>query len=199
MSEPNADTSSAPREVPPEEWKQHGKQLRIDWGEMVSMATEGRNQAISYRDFKVGCSVLIWDANKREYRKDKAGNYKPKKDDSERGERKRCAERNVIRRAVNGSGDLIVALVIVSSETFTEFGQPERAVLHSCKDCRCLMRELVAQGVLHSQSIVLSVNDRYLVSKGQLVTEKMTVGKLLSHYPDDGDCGEDWSQKEATR
>lgn len=181
-------SQAAPREISPEEWKQHQKMFRVSWGELIGRAAAGRDIAVSYRDFKVGCSVLIWDAVKKTYRKDQSGNLKPEENHEERGDRKRCAERNVIRRAVNGSGDLVVGFVVLSSKTVTELGHPERAVLHSCKDCRCLMRELIAEDKLRPESIALFVNDRYLISRGELVTETMTVGQLLEAYLADGDC-----------
>ncbi len=112
-------------------------------------------KAVSYRDFKVGCAVLAWHPNEG-WVVYGAHNFKPEKKEV-RGEDKRCAERGALRMAEADGCTKIAAIVTVSDQRSTgdDEGTPH-GVLHSCKDCLELFRELPS---IDEQTIVYNVHD----------------------------------------
>ena len=112
-------------------------------------------------------------------------NYKPQPR-PERGREKRCAERNTIEGALANDCKAIVAIVTVSKEQTTGEGREVHDVLHPCRDCRDLLRDLIKQGKVRDDSMVLNARD---VEKPdgsvEWITKEQTVRDLLNLYPGD--------------
>ena len=154
--------------------------------ELVELAKQGRDSAISYRNFKVGCAVMAKSKDGRGYVMHNAGNLKftpgsPKGDD------KRCAERNALDSILEEDVSEIMAIVTVSRETGVEAGEhPEHEALHPCGGCRNMLRDLVKQGVIKDSTIIYNVNDDAIPEADiDMIGEERTVGALLDEYKDD--------------
>ena len=96
-------------------------------------------RSVSYRKFFVGVAILTYNTEKRKYRIDFCGNFKPVKDDSEEGETKRCAERRALEKAKKYGSDVVVGIVIASPRTDTEKTEEKKektnSTLPSCDEC----------------------------------------------------------------
>ena len=167
--------------ITPEKWKEALSFYHEHKNELVQAAIFNRKNAVSYRGFKVGCAVAGIGPRMRdgEYGVWQGYNFKPQPGFVE-GENKRCAERNVLDGAQT---DLkaVFAITTVSKESST--GDPTHGcdVLHPCKDCRVMFKDLIKKGFLREDTIVLSAND----SKKEIVTEEKTLKELLDLYQDD--------------
>lgn len=153
-------------------------------------AATAREDAVSHRGCKVGCCLMAihpQGAKQGEYAIYTGYNVTPEPNLNRRGKDKRCAERNVLERAIGDGCKFVPALVTVSN--FVDTGDPSKAhdCLHPCKDCRDLLRELVDKGVLSRESMFCSANDAANGQDGKLTwrIEEMTVGQLLDLYHDD--------------
>jgi cytidine deaminase len=157
---------------------------------LMEAAATAMKDAISHRNCNVGCCLMAIHpqvAKQGEYAIYTDHNVTPAPNLHRRGKDKRCAERNNLERAIDDGCRFIPAMVTVSN--FVDTGDPSKAhdVLHPCKDCRDLLRELVSQGILSRESMFCSAND---VTNGEggkpsWRIEEMTVGKLLDMYQDD--------------
>lgn len=97
--------------------------------------------AQSYRDFNVGCSVMSYNKAKGEYYTAHGGNYKPKPDRQNSGN-KLCAERSMVRAAEANGDTEIIGLVIASNQTQPDLGLGINSdVLCPCEECRKMFAE----------------------------------------------------------
>ncbi len=144
--------------------------------QLLAAATVARDDdAISYRNFKVGCSVLAIDAQGQTH-VFSAGNKKELKNDA-----KYCAERGAIEQATAAGYTRIVGLITVSKETSTvrdnETAVEHPAeVLHPCTVCRNLLH---LDPLVDGQTILVMHNDS---KENDPKEERTTVGKLLQSY-----------------
>lgn len=160
---------------------------------LIEAAREARdNDARSYRGFLVGCSVLGRKADRGAspetgYEVYSTGNFKPEKK-PQAGYQKRCAERNTIQLALNENCNFIPAICTISDQASTEPGASEHDVLHPCEDCRSLLKEIMDQGHISSNTVLCSVRDG-VDPEGQVFekVEERTVGELLSIYEKDSE------------
>lgn len=171
-------------EVTPAYWNKAVELYREDmkgmrW--MTAAAAKSRDKATSYREFFVGASAMGIEPNlpPEEPVLYHGGNFKPF-DQEQKGEEKRCAERNVL-DAARGQAKVIVVLVTVSKETHTDDPTKAHDVLHPCKDCRDMFRKYLAQGFMREDTILCSVND----AEKELKIEERTLKELLDLYADD--------------
>lgn len=159
---------------------------------LVEWASMERWRGYSYRrpPFQVGCSVLA-DLSAGPLFKDSghqvySGHNFTKEPAERKGPDKRCAERNAIEDAL-ADGGFIIAIVTSSMEVSTG-GEENRSkdVLHPCRECRGMLRELRFRGILSGEAIVCST--RALSSRvfnPEFIAEERTVDELLSVYKDD--------------
>ena len=123
--------------------------------ELLKAARLVWEKGVSYRGFKVGCAVLAWHP-KEGWLVYTAHNFKPVPRE-ERGEDKRCAERNALGAAQNDGCEKIVAIVTVSDQRSTsDDSDTPHGVLHACKDCRDLFKELP---IIDGDTILYNAND----------------------------------------
>ncbi len=160
--------------------------------ELVERARLARDtMARSYRDFKVGCSVLVWTG--KEYVIHSAGNDTPERVVPPRqGKEKRCAERQALELALvePKEGQIVVAIVTFSKELATNPDDPRHYhdVLHPCPDCRQLLRELQAQGKITDETVMNNVHDREKSDDRdvKMWSEERSTKGLLSLYDSQG-------------
>ena len=89
---------------------------------------------------------------------------------------------------------LIVAIVAVSSETSTGEQTKEHGVVHSCRDCRDKIREMIAKGILRGDSIICNVNDSKI--REQELAEEMKIAVRLKKLCEKGELSEGESTDE---
>ncbi len=180
-----------PREIVEEKMKTYVEDFHRGYkARLLREAALARDEAISYRaePFKVGCGIQAKHLTDRpgEYGVYTGYNNTPTR--AKRvGVEKRCAERNAIDSALETGPSLIVAIVTVSKELTTDVNNPSiHDALHPCYDCRELLRDLLHQGILRSDSVVLSVNDDPKLEGGiTRMEEERTIEQLLQLYQDD--------------
>lgn len=134
---------------------------------MVLEAILKHIQAVSYRAFRVGCSVLADNPRvKGNYEVRSDHNFKPW-ENAEYGWDKLCAENNATAMAIVHGAEYIPAIVVASHHK--EIGEkPEddthsQKALHSCRNCRNLFRELIEQGIMSDETIIRFVDDGELI------------------------------------
>ena len=168
--------------VSPERWNSALEIYRENRLAIIKGAALIRENAVSYRGFKVGCVAVGIEPNTSENEVAVYTGYNVKRQPGEvRGENKHCAERNVL-SAARGQAKVIVALVTVSKEVHTD--DPTKAihgVLHPCKDCRDMFREYLTEGFMREDTILCNVNDS---EREQLKIEERTPKELLDLYAD---------------
>lgn len=122
---------------------------------LVERARKQMERGVSYRDFKVGCSVLAWHPKDGLVIYD-AHNVKPFKI-KQKGADKLCAERNALNYATEEKCTKIIAIVTASREKNTGDDSPnQHDVLHPCPDCLELFNSLPS---IDQDTIVYSVLD----------------------------------------
>ncbi|MDO8626668.1 MAG: hypothetical protein Q7K39_04450 [Candidatus Magasanikbacteria bacterium] len=121
--------------------------------DLANRARAQMTRGVSYREFKVGCSVLAWHPTEGPILYD-AYNFKPVKKE-EKGEAKRCAERNAIRFAEQDGCVKIIAIVTASREKSVS-EKYDHDVLHPCEECRSLFRTVPA---IDQDTIVYNILD----------------------------------------
>lgn len=169
--------------VTPEQWKEALRFYHEHKNDLIQAAIFNRRNAVSHRPkpFKVGCAASgIGPGMKNgEYVVWQGYNFKPHTGHV-KGEDKRCAERNVLEGA-QSDVKTVFAIATVSKETST--GDPTKGhdVLHPCKDCRMMYRDLLKQGFLREDTMILNAND----SREEIITEERTLKELLDLYKDD--------------
>ena len=165
-------------EITQEKWQEALFFASEHINDLIMAAKINRDNAFSYREFKVGCAVAGIGSD-GEYVVYQGYNFKPQPGHVEGGE-KRCAERNVLDEAQSDT-KAVFAIVTVSKEIDT--GDPTKAhdALHPCRDCRTMFRELLKSGFLKEDTIILNAND----SGEKIITEKRTLKELLDLYSDD--------------
>lgn len=136
-------------------------------------------KGVSYRGFKVGCAVLAWQP-KEGWLVYGAHNFKPEKR-KESGKDKRCAERNALDAAQKDGCIKIAAIVTVSDQRSTgDDNRSPHGVLHSCKDCRDLFKELQS---IDEETIVYNVHDGGLKASSAEDEEAVFGGALPGVSP----------------
>lgn len=167
--------------ITPEKWEGGLKFASAHIGPLITAAAFNRDNAISYREFKVGCAVvgIRPQMPNEEYVVWQGYNFKPQPGYQE-GKDERCAERNVL-DAAQSELKVICALATFSKESST--GDPTKAhdVLHPCKDCRAMFRQLLQIGFLREDTLIVNAND----SGKQIIFKEMTLKELLELYKDD--------------
>jgi len=156
---------------------------------LIEYSITAMQWGVSHREipFLVGASVLV----------DRGGllievysgyNITPSPKNREK-EAKRCAEREAIDKSFPVNSQ-IIAIAIASPEVSTgDEVNKSLNVLHPCKECRGMMRDLIKEGTLSSETIIYSINmkmvdknpKKYVKGKN----EETTVGNLLALYADD--------------
>ncbi|MCX6762185.1 MAG: hypothetical protein NT093_00170 [Candidatus Moranbacteria bacterium] len=181
--------------ISPEEISEALEFYRQNRDALIRSAALCRDTAYSYREipFKVGCALLVVspDSPQGEYNVFQAHNFTPSKKDR-KGWEKRCAERNAVHAAIERNTKFIVAIVTVSKESDTGDGnKSENNVLHLCRECRDMLRELLKKGVLREESIICNVNDANdSNARRSLVIEERTAKEYLELYKDDEEGAE---------
>lgn len=176
--------------ISPEEIAEALEFYRQNRDALIRSAALCRDKAHSYREipFKVGCALLAVcpDLPKGEYNVFQAYNFTPSKKDR-KGWEKRCAERNAVHAAIERNTKFIAALVTVSKESDTGDGnKSENDVLHLCRECRDMVRELHEKGILRDESMICNVNDANdSNARRSLVIEERTTKEYLELYKDD--------------
>ncbi|MFA6301160.1 MAG: cytidine deaminase [Candidatus Paceibacterota bacterium] len=167
--------------ITPEKWQEAMNFYHQRKNELIGAAALNRDNAFSYRGFKVGCAVAGMGpkAKDEEYIVWQAGNFKLQPGHVE-GKEKRCAERNALDSAQTEL-KTVFAIATVSKESSTSDPTKAHDVLHPCKDCRQMFRELLKKGFLKDDTIILSAND----AQEKIITEETTLKKLLELYNDD--------------
>jgi len=107
----------------------------IAWGRLIAGAHEVRKEAISYRNFKVGCGVAAT-KNGRQYAFF-AANRKPLKEWG-----KICAEGLAIDAALEAGCDSINGLVVIGAPQIDHGSGMLSSVLHPCEKCRPMFLKL---------------------------------------------------------
>lgn len=170
-------------EVTPERWQKAVEHYKIHKLDMVKAAVFSKRNAVSHRNppFKVGSSAMGIEPNQPdgEYAVYQGYNFTPTPG-ARKGAEKRCAERNVLDVAKNRA-KVVVALLTVSKEIHTGDATKSHGVLHPCKECRMMLRNLLQQGLLREDSIMCHAND----SSPKIVFEETTLKELLQRYSDD--------------
>jgi hypothetical protein len=124
-------------------------------------------QAVSYRALRVGSSLLADNPRVAGGYETRSGhNFKPW-EHKEHGWDKLCAENNAMSDAIVNGAEYIPGIVVVShhkkiGEQPEDFTHGEK-VLHSCKNCRQLFRELIWQGIMSQETIIRFVDDGSLI------------------------------------
>lgn len=151
---------------------------------LISGAASARERGESWRSFKIGCSLLALGKNLdlAEPQLYTSANYKPESGEHDWPSRK-CGEMSTVFEAIKDECRFIAVIVTVSSERSTlEHGTEFHDVVHPCKFCRELFRELINLGVMSTETIVLNVRDD---GKGAVLSnEEHTVGRILEIYND---------------
>lgn len=175
--------------ITPEIWEAAINYYHQHRKELIQAASFARENAVSYRGFKVGACVLGYNPKlpAGEYLVYQAYNHTPAPNLNRKGKDKRCAERNALEVAVDDGCSTIPAMATVSK--FVDTGDPSKAhdCLHPCKDCRDLFRELLQKGVLKRESMFCSANDSENGEEGRPTwrIEEKTIGDSLDLYHDD--------------
>jgi len=170
-------------EVTPELWQRALKAYREARTDLIRRAALARDQAVSYRGFKIGCAAMgieppHYGGEERFIGYD--GCNVKLSPAIVRGTDKRCAERNTL-EAMKGWAKVINALVTVSKEANTGDEPRIHDVLHPCEDCRHLFREFLEEGFMREDTILCNVND----AEEELKIEERTLRDLLDLYADD--------------
>ena|GEM_PF-2370914 len=170
--------------ITPESWQNALRYYHEHRSELIADAAEQLKNAVSHRSppFQVGSVAVSIGPDLEmnpEYKKWKGYNLKLKPGEV-KGAQKKCAERNALEEAEFYS-KAVFALVTVSKESTTGDSAKGQGVLHPCMDCRVMFRDLLKQGFLKEDTIILNVNN----SKDPVVTEERTLKELLELYNDD--------------
>jgi len=171
-------------EVTPAMWSDAVEFYRDHRNELIAAAAQARDKAVSYREvpFKVGAAVLAIEAGQEagDYVVYQAANFKPEPKPVS-GREKRCAERNVL-DAAQTHATVVAALVTVSTELSTGDATKAHDALHPCRDCRDMLRQLLAEGFVRDDTVVCNAND---ADKKKTCYEERKLGDLLTLYEDD--------------
>ncbi len=156
--------------------------------DMIQAAALDRELAISYRNppFKVGAAIMSKEPNQGpgQYSIYSGHNETPTKAFRE-GVAKRCAEKQALEQALAHQTNMVVAIVSVSKEISTGDSSQAHDALHPCGECRKMIRQMKAEGLLSDESIICNVNDSRLGPDGQWAQEERTVKDLLELYKDE--------------
>ncbi len=172
----------------PEEQAGYIRDYRDKKNDLITAAALDRDNAVSYRDFKVGSAIMSKEPNQApgEYSLYSGHNYKPAPAEQE-GVAKRCAEKMALEQALANHTKFIPAIVSVSDRISTGTDSAAHDALHPCEECRVMIRQLKKDGLLSGESIICNVNDSRLGASGQWAEEERTVDQLLSLYPEELD------------
>lgn len=170
-------------EVSPESFQKGLAEYERRKDELIEIAARARDDAFSYRGFKVGASLLSMDMTQPEgeFRTYSGHNYKPQ-DIEEHGLAKRCAEKQAFEKALAQKTKMILAIVSVSDKIATKEGVHNHDALHPCEECRKMMRQMLRENLLSEQSIVCNVNDTKTGEDGKWLREERTVRQVLDIY-----------------
>ncbi|MBI4262504.1 hypothetical protein HY624_03190 [Candidatus Uhrbacteria bacterium] len=165
---------SQPRSL---EAKRYDDAYRTHKQDLKVTASRIRDEAVSYREFKVGCALLAEapEGKTVDYTIHFGYNFKPVK-----GSEKLCAERNAFESAIGDQSPHIIAIVTVSQETSTGDPNQSHSVLHPCDMCRTMLMDYRERGVISGDTIICCVND----GEGTEAEEECTVDQLLARYND---------------
>ena len=179
-----------PYELPPtnpEDLDRYIRDFEVKREEMIKIAAEERDHAVSYRPvpFKVGSTVLSKEPNQApgEYSIHAGHNYTPTKAVRD-GVAKRCGEKQALEKALARQTKQIIAIVSVSDQISTGDDTKAHDALHPCPECRKMIRQMVKEGLISEQGIICNVNDTRTGPDGQWAREERTVGELLDMYED---------------
>jgi cytidine deaminase len=169
--------------ITPEQWQEALRFYHERKNDLITAAAFNRENAYSWRNFKVGCAVAGMGPRTPdgEYVVWQGYNVKPAPGPTE-GEDKRCAERNEL-DAAQTELKAVFAITTVSKEADTGGEEMKsHGVLHPCKECRLMFRDLLKKGFLKDDTMLLSVND---ADPKNLKAQEMTMKELLELYKDD--------------
>lgn len=173
------------RKPTPEEIERYVADYELKRDELIDAAAKDRDQAVSYRNFKVGASVLSRNPGQKtgEYSIYSGHNYKPKEEFQE-GVAKRCGEKQALEKALANLTEQVVAIVSVSDRISTGDSTRAHDALHPCSECRKMIRQMLKEGLISEQGIVCNVNDSRQGPDGKWAREERTVAELLNIYAD---------------
>ena len=151
--------------------------------DLITAAAFARDNAVSYRNFKVGAAIMSKEPNQAsgEYSIYSGHNYKPEPAEQE-GIAKRCAEKMALEQALANHTNFIPAIISVSDKISTGSDSQAHDALHPCNECRAMIRQLKKEGLLSGERIICNVNDSRLGRDGNWAEEERTVDELLSLY-----------------
>ena len=119
----------------------------------IDLAAKGaREQAVSYRDFKVGASAYAISASGLLAAYLFGANYKPSREAD-----KYCAELDVLNKAQRRGLDRIVALAIYGPADFGDVNMLQSLTLHPCDQCRNM---LDASPLLTDDTLIITANEK---------------------------------------
>ena len=147
--------------------------------QLVWMAILKHLEAVSYRAFRVGSSVLAEDlSNPGKYITAEDHNFKPWEKRQNSWD-KLCAENNVCSDVIVQGADYVHAIIVASHHK--EIGKAEEdkshtsKALHSCRNCRNLFRELIQKGIMSNETIIRFVDDGPLIYEDKDDTEEYII------------------------
>ena len=147
--------------------------------QLVWMAILKHLEAVSYRAFLVGSSVLAEDlSNPGKYITAEDHNFKPWEKRQNSWD-KLCAENNVCSDVIVQGADYVHAIIVASHHK--EIGKAEEdkshtsKALHSCRNCRNLFRELIQKGIMSNETIIRFVDDGPLIYEDKDDTEEYII------------------------
>lgn len=144
----------APDTLAPRE--RHEQEFRAALPRLIQEAQQARDNAVNYRGFLVGCSVLAYNESTGTYKSYAGGNQRPEKWPKPSGKEKRCAERMAIEAAEAEGATAIVGIVTASTETDTGDNTHGHDVLYPCEDCQQLINETA---IIDDQTTFHGVHD----------------------------------------
>jgi cytidine deaminase len=170
-------------EVSPESFQKGLEEYERRKDELIDAAAKDRDNAVSYRGFLVGSSMLSMDMTKPEgeFTIYSGHNYKPGPGE-QHGAAKRCAEKQAFEKALANKTKMIMAIVSVSDRIATKEGIHNHDALHPCEECRKMMRQMLKENLLSEESMVCNVNDTKTGSDGKWLREERTVRQILDEY-----------------
>ncbi len=146
---------------------------------LIIAAIKKHIEAVSSRAIRVGSAVLAYNSRMKDGYDVRADhNFKPWKHHQQQWD-KLCAENNACSMAIVNGADYISAIVVTSHHKEvgkeTEDATHSDKALHSCLNCRNLYRELIEQGIMSDETVVLFVDDGPLLYEDAQDTDPFIV------------------------
>lgn len=122
---------------------------------LIERARKVAEMASSYRDFKVGCAILVWRPEGQttldHYSILTAANVKPRPDGP-----KACAEQTVVCYAMSNGWTRVIAMAVAGEPQADEKSGLTPPTLHPCWLCRTLLKSLP---IVSDDTIVLTAHN----------------------------------------